>query len=401
LKNLVDTWLRQALTRLPESLVPPSGPGGVCIEVERTRDARHGDFASNLAMRLASAANRNPRALAEAIKSALPTDAALAKVEIAGAGFINFFLTEQSYHDEIRRALRDEGDYGRCEIGRGREVTIEVASVEVASIEVASVESRGALHAGHARQAAFGASVAALLEAAGYRVTRECRVIGAGGASAADLAAIRQELAEFGVIFDSWGGEGSPAPPAVSLFRSGRKLARSTQPAERVTLRALRAEVGNDAARLFCVMRGHDQPLLFDLDLARTRSLDNPLYSMQYAHARIVSVQRQIEGRGLKVDAARGCSALGLLIEPAERALMRRVSAFPEVIAQSAGERAPPVLAQYLRGLAHDFHTYYGAHPIVVPDAALRDARVALASAVGVAIRNGLRLLGVAAPDSV
>jgi len=410
LKHLVDTWLRQALTRLPGSLFAPSGRGAVCIEVERTRDPRHGDFASNVAMRLASAARRNPRALAEAIKSALPSDAALAKVEIAGAGFINFYLSEHSYHDEIRRALRDDGNYGRCEVGRGREVTVELASVELAS-----VESRAALHAGHARQAAFGAGVAALLEAAGYRVTRKCRVVAAGGASATALAAIRQELAEFGVSFDSWAGdrsgpvpgEGSGALPAVSLFRGGGKLAPSAQPGEPITLRALRAQVGNDAARLFCVMRGYDKPLLFDLDLARTRSLENPLYSMQYAHARVVSVQRQVEDRALvvdralEVDAARGCFALGLLIEPAERALMRRVSAFPEVVAQSADERAPPVLAQYLRSLAHEFHAYHGAHRIVVPDAALRDARVALVSAVGVAIRNGLRLLGVAAPDSV
>jgi arginyl-tRNA synthetase len=390
LKNLVDTWLRQALTRLPDSLVPPSGRGDVYVEVERTRDARYGDFASNIAMRLASAASRNPRTVAEAIKSALPADAAIAKVEIGGAGFLNFYLSEHSYHDEIRRALRDDEDYGRCEIGRGRELTVEVASVE----------SGGPLHSGHARQAAFGASVAALLEAAGYRVTRECRVV-AGGASAGDLAAIRQELAEFGVTFDTWGGEGSRTVPAVCLLRGGRQLPASAQPAERVTLRALRAAVGNDAARLFCVMRGYDQPLLFDLDLARTRSLDNPLYSIQYAHARTVSVQRQIEDRGLQVDSARGCSALGLLIEPPERALMRQVSAFPEVIERSAAERAPPMLARYLHGLAYDFHTYYGAHPIVVPDAALCAARVALASAVGVAIRNGLRLLGVAAPDSV
>ncbi len=388
MKNLVDTWLRQALDLLPDSLVAPQSRGSVCIEVERTRDARHGDFASNVAMRLASAANRNPRALAEAIKSALPVDAALAKVEIAGPGFINFYLREHPYHLEIRRALGERGKYGECELGRGRAV----------SVGLASIESLGPLHAGHARQAAFGASVAALLEAAGYRVTRECRVVAAAGAGAAELAAIRQELAEFGVIVDAWGGEESRAASRMAVIRGGRKLHAS---AERVTLRALRAEVGNDAARLFCVMRGHDQPLLFDVDLACTRSLENPLYSIQYAHARIVGIQRQIEDRGLEVDAARGCSALGLLVEPAERALKRRVSAFPEVVERSADERAPPVLAQYLRGLARDFHTYYAAHPIVVCDASLRDARMALAAAVGVAIRNGLRLLGVAAPDSV
>ena len=247
LKNLVDTWLRQALARLPESMVPPSGRD-VCIEVQRPKDARRGDFASNLALRLASAARRDPRPLAEAIISALPADAALAKVEIAGAGFLNFFLSESSYHGEIRRALRDAGEFGKSDVGQGRAVRVEVASVD----------PEGPLHAGHARQAAFGASVAALLEAVGYRVVRECRIApasrtlaqcaaGTHGARAdgraADLAALRRELSEFGVTFDAWGlggwegpggcgdhlgesgaveGSGSAAAPA-SVLRGGRK----------------------------------------------------------------------------------------------------------------------------------------------------------------------------------
>ena len=148
-------------------------------------------------------------------------------------------------------------------------------------------------------------------------------------------------------------------------------------------------------------MRASDQPLLFDLDLAAARSLDNPLYSLQYAHARIGSVQRQLEDRGLEFHPSRAAASLGLLAEPLERTLMRRVSAYREIVEQSANERAPHLLAHYLGGLAEDFHAYYAAHPLVVPDALLRDARLALASAAQVVIRNGLRLLGVAAPDTV
>jgi arginyl-tRNA synthetase len=427
LKNLVDTWLRQALARLPESMVPPSARD-VCIEVQRPKDACRGDFASNLALCLASAARSDARPLAEAIKSALPADAALAKVEIAGAGFLNFFLTECSYHGEIRRARRDAGEFGKSDVGQGRTVRVEVASVD----------PEGPLHAGHARQAAFGASVAALLEAAGYRVVRECRIAPASrtlaqwaaathsaraDGRAAKLAALRRELSEFGVTFDAWGlggwggpggwrggrgglvgsgaveGSGSAAAPA--LLRGGRKRPAPVLPGERVTLRALRAEVGNDAVRLFCVMRASDQPLLLDLDLAAARSLDNPLYSLQYAHARIRSVQRQLEDRGLEFHSSRAAGSLGLLAEPLERTLMRRVSAYREIVEQSATERAPYLLARYLGSLAEDFHTYYAAHPLVVPDASLCDARLALASAVQVVIRNGLRLLGVAAPDTV
>jgi arginyl-tRNA synthetase len=153
--------------------------------------------------------------------------------------------------------------------------------------------------------------------------------------------------------------------------------------------------------RLFCVMRARDQPLFFDLDLAGARSLDNPLYSLQYAHARIGSVQRQLEDRGLEFQPSRAAASLGLLAEPLERTLMRRVSAYREIVERSATERAPHLLARYLGSLAEDFHAYYAAHPLVVPDTLLCDARLALASAVQVVIRNGLRLLGVAAPDTV
>jgi arginyl-tRNA synthetase len=175
----------------------------------------------------------------------------------------------------------------------------------------------------------------------------------------------------------------------------------STRSGEFVTLRELRKEVGNDAARLFYVMRSNDQHLDFDLELAKSRSNDNPVYYIQYAHARVASVKRQMQERGLAHDAARGLAALKLLIEPQELQLIKRVSAFPEIVQQCAVQRAPHSLVHYLRDLANDFHTYYSAHQFLIEDAALRDARVALALAAQIVIRNGLRLLGVSAPDTM
>jgi arginyl-tRNA synthetase len=586
LKTLIETLLREALDALPETLVPKA-QRGVGIEVERTRDSQHGDFASNIAMRLAKTARQNPRMLAAALAAALPSNPAIAKVEIAGAGFINFFLEKTSYHAEIGRVLEQGAAYGRSSSGQGRSVVVEFVSAN----------PTGPLHVGHGRHAAYGASLANLLEAVGYRVGREyyvndagrqmeilaastwlrylerCgerltfpangyrggyllaiaeelyRACGAalvrstaalfkdlppdepqggdkdvyidaliararallgdadfrrvqGAALGAILADIREDLGEFGVTFDSWFSERSLADsgaieraiaalesagrvyvkdgavwfrstaygdekdrvivrengiktyfasdiafvlnkrergyehllyvwgadhhgyiarlraglialggPAecfeirlvqfVTLFRGGQKAQMSTRSGEFVTLRALREEVGNDAARLFYVMRSNDQHLDFDLELAKARSNDNPVYYIQYAHARVASVRRQIEERGLTYDAGRGLAALEMLVEPQELELIKRISSFPESVEHCAANRAPHGLVHYLRDLANDFHTYYSAHQFIVEDAALRDARVSLAYAAQIVIRNGLRLLGVSAPDTM
>jgi arginyl-tRNA synthetase len=586
LKTLIETLLRRALDALPESLVSP-GVRGVAIEVERTKDAQHGDFATNLAMRLARSSRQNPRKLAEALAAALPPDPAVAKVEIAGAGFINFFLKDDAYHAEIGRVLAEGPGYGRSDMGAGRRLVVEFVSAN----------PTGPLHVGHGRHAAYGACLANLLDAAGYRVCREYYVNDAGRqmdilaastwlrylerrgerfdfpangyrgdyllAIAAELETryggslgrpatavfsdlppdeplggdkdlyidavierirgilgaedfrrvldvvlgsilddIREDLAEFGVTFDSWFSERSLSdsgeidraigvleaggqlyvkdgarwfrstaygdekdrvivrengaktyfasdlafvlnklargfehliyvwgadhhgymarlragllalggPPEsleirlvqfVTLFRGGQKAQMSTRSGEFVTLRALRAEVGNDAARLFYVMRSNDQHLDFDLELAKARSNDNPVFYIQYAHARVSSVRRQMEERGIVHDPARGLAALGLAVEPQEQKLMRRICAFPETLEHAAINRAPHTLVVYLRELANDFHTYYSAHQFLVDDAALRDARVSLAYAAQVVIRNGLGLLGVSAPDTM
>jgi arginyl-tRNA synthetase len=187
----------------------------------------------------------------------------------------------------------------------------------------------------------------------------------------------------------------------VSLFRGGEKAKMSKRSGDYVTLRELREEVGNDAARLFYVMRSNDQHLDFDLELAKARSNDNPVYYIQYAHARVASVQRQLQERGVAHDAARGAASYGRLTEPQEVQLIKRLASFPEVIQQCAVQRAPHTLVHYLRDLANDFHTYYSAHQFIVDDAALRDARLNLAQATQVVIRNGLDLLGVSAPDTM
>jgi arginyl-tRNA synthetase len=586
LKTLIENLLRQALADLPEDLVPAAART-VNVEVENTRDAQHGDFASNLAMRLAKAARQNPRKVAEALVRSLPASPAIAKVDIAGAGFINFFLSEDAYHAQIGEVLQDGRQYGRSSSGAGRSVQVEFVSAN----------PTGPLHVGHGRHAAFGASVANLLEAVGYRVEREYYINDAGrqmeilavstwlrylercgerfafpangyrgdyivaigeqlfasegpglrhGAAevfkdlpldepmggdkdvyidaliararlligdaafrrvldlalAGILSDIRADLEEFGVTFDCWFSErrlsddgsvdraldalkkaghaylkdgawwfkstdygdekdrvmvrengvktyfasdiayvfnklergfdhllyiwgadhhgyiarlraglvalGGPAESFevrlvqfVSLFRGGEKAQMSTRSGEFVTLRSLRNEVGNDAARLFYVMRSNDQHLDFDLELATARSNDNPVYYIQYAHARVASVMRQLQERGLAHDAAHGLTCLGKLVEPQELQLIKRVSAFPEVVRQCAALRAPHTLVHYLRDLANDFHTNYSAHQFIVDDAGLRNARLDLALATQTVIRNGLDLLGVSAPDTM
>jgi arginyl-tRNA synthetase len=162
----------------------------------------------------------------------------------------------------------------------------------------------------------------------------------------------------------------------VTLYRGGEKVQMSTRSGEFITLRELRREVGNDAARFFYVMRSNDQHLDFDLQLATSHSNENPVYYIQYAHARVCSVMRQMREKQLEHDAARGRASLARLV-------------------------APHALVHYLRELANDFHTYYNAHQFLVEDPALRDARVTLIQGLRQVIRNGLGLLGVSAPEAM
>jgi len=585
LKYLIENLVRDALAALPEELrALDITPGSATIE--RTRDATHGDFASNIAMQLAKAAKRKPRELAQAIVAALPASDLVAKVEIAGPGFINFFVSSAGYHQELLRVLDEGAAYGRSRMGAGQRVIVEFVSAN----------PTGPLHVGHGRHAAFGATLANLLDAAGYSVHREYYINDAGrqmeilaasvwlrylecfgeqfpfpsngyrgdylhpiadklvevagrtlvrpaaeifrdlppDAPAGDkdtyidavierakamlgedgfrqafklalddiLADIRQDLEEFGVRYDEWFSERSLATNGaidralerlrkngvvyekdgaqwfratdfgdekdrvvvrenglktyfasdiayhlqkrergfdklvdvlgadhhgyiarvraglvamgepgdslevrlvqfVTLYRGGEKVQMSTRSGEFITLRELRREVGNDAARFFYVMRSNDQHLDFDLQLATSHSNENPVYYIQYAHARVCSVLRQMREKGFEYDAARGRAALARLTESHEQALLASISRFPEVVEMAAELRAPHALVHYLRDVANDFHTYYNAHQFLVEDAELRDARVTLVQGMRQVVRNGLGLLGVSAPEAM
>ncbi len=183
------------------------------------------------------------------------------------------------------------------------------------------------------------------------------------------------------------------------LWRGGEKVPMSTRSGEFVTLRQLRKEVGRDAARFFYVMRKCEQHMDFDLDLAKSQSSDNPVYYVQYAHARVCSVLRQAAEKGIHVEPTPGITHLERLTEKHELELMKTLSRYPEVVESAALNEEPHQLTHYLRELANDFHTYYNAHPFLVEDEALRDARIKLILAVREVVRNGLGLLGVSAPE--
>lgn len=556
------------------------------IGIERTRDASHGDFATNVAMASARSARANPRQIAEAIVAALPNDPQVDKVEIAGPGFINFFLTRDAATAVVGRVLDAGADYGRAAAPSGRKVMVEFVSAN----------PNGPLHVGHGRGAALGDCIANLLAAAGHTVAREYYVNDAGrqmdilaasiwvryleqldqpmpfptggyqGAYVRDIASglvtthgdrflhpaaevqadlghdapagdkdayadaliakmkallgddfalvhaaglnsqlsdIRDDLEGFGIVYDRWFSEASLVTDGavehaleqlrasghtverdgalwlkssemgdekdrvlvrangaytyfatdiayhlnklergfdtlvnvwgadhhgyiarmraaiealtgsdealvvrlsqfVSLFRAGEKVGMSTRAGEFVTLRELREEVGRDAARFFYVMRSSDQPLDFDLALATSQSNDNPVYYIQYAHARICSVLRQAADAGVTVDTRAGRSALARLSESHETALMGLLATYPERIEQAAAQYAPNIVANALRDIADQFHSYYNAHRFLLDDdVELTQARLTLVLAVRQVLANGLTLLGVSAPETM
>jgi len=187
----------------------------------------------------------------------------------------------------------------------------------------------------------------------------------------------------------------------VALFRGDVKQQMSTRSGEFITLRDLRNEVGNDAARFFFVTRSNEQHLDFDLELAKSQSNDNPVYYIQYAHARVWSVMRELETRGFKWDSENAQQHLHLLTEDHEQSLMQKLARYPEILELAAGQRAPQHLVHYLRELANELHTYYNAHRFIVDGADLRDARLLLINAVRQVLKNGLGLVGVSAPQSM
>ena len=581
LRHIIETALTQLISQksLPELVLPE-------IQIDRTKDKSHGDFACNIAMVLARSAKINPRQIATLLVEALPDTDFITQVDIAGPGFINFTLSADAAQEIVKTILQAGEQFGQSQLGAGKSVQVEFVSAN----------PTGPLHVGHGRGAAYGSAVSSLLSNAGFKVHREYYVNDAGrqmdilatsvwlrylsllgesftfpsngykGDYVLDIAAqlkseqgnafihsaervfedispdepqggdkeqhideliskaqhllgadyrtifdaglnvilsgIREDLIDFGVeyeqwfserslmetgvvdkaiaalksadmlyeqggawwfrstqfgdekdrvvvrdngqttyfasdiayhlnkyqrgfdtVIDIWGSDHHGYIPRVKaslaaagedverlkvllvqfavLYRGSEKVAMSTRSGEFVTLRELREEVGKDAARFFYVLRSADQHMDFDLELAKSQSNDNPVYYVQYAHARVCSVFRQLSERGLSWDKSEGEQQLSRLTEEHEQALLSMLSRYPEVINSAAINYTPHLLAHYLMDLARDFHTYYNAHQFIVDDQALSQARLTLITAVKQVIANGLSVLGVSAPETM
>ena len=580
MKQTIHDLIAKALVDLQQTDALPADLKAN-IQVTPCKDRSQGDFASNIAMMLAKAAAKPPRELADLIVAQLSAHEAIEKIEVAGPGFINFFVASVASHSVINDILQQGETFGASEFGKSEKIQVEFVSAN----------PTGPLHVGHGRGAASGATLANVLRCVGYDVQTEYYVNDAGrqmdilgtstwlryldlcgveivfpsngyqGDYVWDIAAtvhrqygdrfqvseqqlmqgvradapagdkekhiddliknarsllgdadyrivfdqaldilvdvIRNDLHAFGVDYDEWFSERSLAENGhidnaiqrltenghtydkdgaiwfrstdfgdekdrvvkrengqttyfasdiayhmnkfdrgfdrviniwgadhhgyttrvkaaltaldydagrleillvqfANLFENGNKISMSTRSGEFVTLRQLREDVGLDAARFFYVMRRPDQHMNFDLDLARDESSDNPVYYLQYAHARICSVKRQCEERGLKLSLQK--ANLNRLDNSHEQHIIKQISLYPERVLSAARRREPHIIVNYLRDLANLFHSWYNAHQFIVDDAELRDARMALASAVGQVMRNGLGLMGVSAP---
>jgi arginyl-tRNA synthetase len=581
LKQIINDLIAEALLALQQASRIPSDLD-IKIQVTPAKEASQGDFACNIALVLAKPAGMAPRALAEAIVEQLPRAGSIERVEVAGPGFINFFVDSTASHAVLQQIREQAERFGASRLGQGRKIQVEFVSAN----------PTGPLHVGHGRGAAYGATLANLLAFVGYDVQREYYVNDAGrqmdilaasvwlryldlcgetiafpsngyqGDYVWDIAAtlhrengerlrhpaaqvfegvsddgpdgdkekhiddlienaerllgaddyrlvhdlgldtlvdvIRVDLEAFGVSFDRWFSERSLADEGLieqaiarlqdnghlylqdgalwfrstefgdekdrvvkrdnghttyfasdiayhmnkfdrgfgkvinvwgadhhgyiarvkaslnalgydpddleiqlvqfaNLFEKGEKVSMSTRSGEFVTLRQLREDVGLDAARFFYVMRKAEQHMDFDLDLAREQSSDNPVYYVQYAHARICSVERQCAEKGIVPDLDN--ASLERLGNAHEDALIKHLALFPGRVENAANRREPHLVINYLRELANHFHSWYNAHQFIVGDAELRDARIVLAHAVGQVLRNGLGLMGVSAPE--
>lgn len=549
----MKTHLTQLLANAAKTIAPELQ---VAILLERPKSADHGDFATNLALVLAKPLKQNPRAIATQLIAAMPNSDYIAKTEIAGAGFINFFLNSQSQQKVVKDILQAGHQYGHNQNGQGQKVQVEFVSAN----------PTGPLHVGHGRGAAVGDCLARLLDANGWDVTREfyyndagaqidnltisvlarCKGIstehesfpenGYRGEYINDIAAayltkhtviaddievtasgdinnldsirafsvayLRHEqdldLKAFQIKFDVFSLEsalyttgkvkdtvqalinsghtyeandalwlkttdfgddkdrvmrktdgsytyfvpdiayhtdkwnrgfvrvineqgadhhstitrvraglqalniGIPngwpdyvLHQMVTVMRGGEEVKLSKRAGSYVTLRDLIEEVGCDATRYFLAARRADSQLVFDIDLARAQTNDNPVFYIQYAHARICSVLTQWNGdKSLLLSAD-----LSPLDNPHETALMQRLSAYPETVENAANELAPHVIANYLKDLASDLHSYYNEYKFLIEDETVKIARLSLIYATQQVLKNGLDLLGVTAKE--
>src|SRR5437660_1772202 len=432
----IKSHLTELLTRALAK-VAPQQPGSL-ISLERPKQAQHGDFSCPAAMQLARALKRNPRELALELVAALPPSEWLERAEVAGNGFINLRVRPAAKQHIVKTIFADGDRYGRSESAGGRPVIVEFVSAN----------PTGPLHVGHGRNAALGDAIGALLESQGWRVTREFyyndagaqirnlglsvqarireklgvpaefpadgyhgnyvreiaeKYLRAGNAEGEDLEAVTRfavaelrreqdlDLQALGVRFDSYFLESS-------LYTDGRV---------QKTVQALIDEAGRDAVRFFLLSRKADAEFVFDIDLAKSQSEENPVYYVQYAHARICSVLEQWrtqsgdQDRAFPVAGGLNAADLAPLSGARELALLQRLGEYAEILENAEAELAPHQLVFYLRELAGEFHSYYNAERILVAEAPLRSARLALCLAVRQVLRNGLSLLGVSQPDKM
>lgn len=552
MKQTITELILQAVTPLVEDT------SSLNIILERPKSADHGDFASNIAMQLAKPLRQNPRAIAQAIIEALPANNVISKVEIAGAGFINFFLAASSKQEVVKSIFQAGDTFGRNHSGQQGKVQVEFVSAN----------PTGPLHVGHGRGAAVGDCLCRLLDANGWDVTREfyyndagaqidnltksvhARALGIApddarfpedgyrGEYIADIAkaylaketvtaddmavtasgnvndaeSIRKfavaylrheqdlDLQAFQIKFDVFslesalytegkventvqaligsghtyeqddalwlrttdfgddkdrvmrkkeGGYTYFVPDVayhrekwnrgfkrvineqgadhhstitrvraglqaldtgipqgwpeyvlhqmVTVMRGGEEVKLSKRAGSYVTLRDLIEEVGCDATRYFLAARSADSQLVFDIDLARAQTNDNPVYYIQYAHARICSVLNQWGGDASSLAE----SDLTPLQSAAETALMQALSQYPEVVTTACQALAPHMIANYLKELASALHSYYNDTKFLVDETHLKLARLALITATRTVLRNGLHLLGVSAPEKM
>jgi arginyl-tRNA synthetase len=555
-KRFLKTHITQLLTQAAASLSADATQFNIILD--RPKSAEHGDFSSNIAMQLAKPLRQNPRAIAEALIATLPKSEYIAKVEIAGAGFINFFLNAQSQQTIVAEILNAGDAFGRNDSGKKEKVQVEFVSAN----------PTGPLHVGHGRGAAVGDCLARLLDANGWDVTREFYYNDAGAqienlvisvqaraqgiatddasfpengyrgdyimdiaqaflakqtvtaddmqvtasgdlndvesVRAFSVAYLRHEqdldLKAFQIKFDvfslesalyatgkvestvqaliksgktfeegdalwlkttdfgddkdrvmrkSDGGYTYFVPDVayhfdkwnrgfkrvineqgadhhstitrvraglqalnvgipqgwpdyvlhqmVTVMRGGEEVKLSKRAGSYVTLRDLIDEVGCDATRYFLAARRSDSQLIFDIDLARAQTNDNPVYYIQYAHARICSVLGQWAGDVATLKTV----DLSPLNMPNEAKLMQRLSEYPEIVADAATDLAPHTIANYLKECAADLHSYYNDTKFLVDDVQTKLARLALIAATRQVLKNGLHLLGVSAPHKM
>lgn len=582
MKDKVSALIKAALATLALKNILDEQDIPAEIKIDRTKDPKHGDLASNIALMLAKKAQMNPRQLAELLVEELSQAPGVTKVEIAGPGFINFTLAKDVHTQVISDIISQKDQFGISDHGKDQTIHIEYVSAN----------PTGPLHVGHGRAAAFGSCVVNMLRAVGYPVHNEYYVNDAGrqmnilatsvwlryleingaqfdfpsngykgdyiydiakqlqadkfihpidavfkdvptdapeGDKEAHIDAlitnarqllgpdyetvfdlslnsilddIKDDLAEFGVTYNEWFSEKqlmdnglidhcidvltkaghlyekdgalwfkttdygddkdrvvrrangqttyfasdiayhlnklergnhtlinvlgadhhgyiqrlkagiaamtgrddalvTPIVQFVSLYRGKVKVSMSTRGGDFVTLRELRDEVGNDAARYFYIMRKIDQALDFDMELATSQSNENPVYYIQYAHARICSVWRQLENSEWHYEEEIGLNNLSRLELDTELQLCKKLQAYPELLLKAATQFEPHTLAHFLYELANAYHSYYTSCKFLLDDEELRNARLCLNAATQQVLTNGLKLLGLSAPSQM